>query len=90
MRHSLERLLMLYPFHDVVEVEWQIDPADERQAARWSGPWVLVTLGQPSDHIDVEPAWARWQFAIWRATGAIFRVGADGAVDDDHPVWTPS
>lgn len=48
-----------------------------------SSPWLEV---------DVEPAWgqeatpanAERKFAVWEATQRIFRVGADGAVEDEH------
>jgi hypothetical protein len=50
-----------------------------------AGSWVLVELGQPSAG-DVA-VWARWKFAIWKSTGAVYQVGADGAVPDD-PIFT--
>ena len=89
VRQALDELLRLYPGFDVLTIEWQIDPPRGRwdgHPARWEGPWVLVDLGQPSDTIDVTPAWAIWKFAIWRATGAVYVVGANGAVHDD-PVF---
>ena len=87
VRRALDELLRQYPHLDLLRVEWQIDPPrgawDKRSASRWDGPWVLVDLGQPSEHVDVEPAWALWRFAIWRATGAVHAIGVDGAVSDD-------
>jgi hypothetical protein len=88
VRRALEELLRRHPMLDLLAIDWQVDPADERQAARWRGSWVLVELGQPSDTIAVEPAWAVWRFAIWRSTGAVHIVGAGGAVSDD-PIFVP-
>lgn len=84
-RRGLDALLALYPFHDVIEVDWQID---DGPPARFLGPWVLVTMGQPSAELELGPfpelaAWARWRFAIWRRTGAVHVLGRDGAVSDD-------
>lgn len=83
VRRGLDALLAEHPHLDLLEVDWQIEPADGRSVARWRGPWVLVRLGQPSDHVEVEPAWAVWEYAIWRVTGNVYLVGADGAVGDD-------
>lgn len=83
VRRGLEELLRRHPHLDLLEVDWQVEPPDGRSVARWRGPWVLVDLGQPSDAIEVEPAWAVWRFAIWRSTGAVYVVGHDGAVGDD-------
>ena len=67
VRYALDELLRAHPFYDVVAVDWQL-AEDTRDA----GPWVLVTLGQPSD--DGEPPWARWEFAIWKRTGDVYAV----------------
>ncbi|HEX8752110.1 MAG TPA: hypothetical protein VF731_01725 [Solirubrobacterales bacterium] len=84
VRRGLDLLLAAYPHLDVLSIEWQIDGGSElAPGRRWAGPWVLVELGQPSDHIDELPAWAVWKFAIWRTTGSVYSVGADGAVGDD-------
>lgn len=83
VRQALDVLLKRYPDFDVVSVEWQVDPGDNRSVARWDGPWVLVDLGQPSEHMEIEPAWAVHQFAIWRTTGAVHRIGPEGAVEDE-------
>jgi hypothetical protein len=82
VRRALDALLAHYPAFDLLRVDWQIDPGDERRSPHWAGSWVLVDLGQPSDLIDLKPAWAVWRFAIWRATGAVHQVGPDGAVID--------
>jgi hypothetical protein len=69
-RIGLERLLEMYGTFDVLEVDWQDN-----------GPWVLVTLGQPSsDGVD---AHARHHFAIWKSTGAVHGIEHDGAVTDE-------
>jgi hypothetical protein len=77
VRQALDELLRAYPMFDLVSVDWQIDP----QTRDWRGPWVRVGLGQPGEG-DV-PAWAVHSFAIWRTTGAIHGVWADGSVTDD-------
>ena len=82
-RRALDALLRLHPNFDLLSVEWQVDPADGRSAARWAGPWVLVSLGKPSEHVEVEPAWSVHKFAIWRATGDVYVVRSDGTVGDD-------
>lgn len=69
-RRGLDLLLVMHPHFDLVNAGMP----DEQS------PWLLVDLGQPST--GDAPAWAVWQFAIWRATGAVYRV-AGGAVDDD-------
>jgi hypothetical protein len=83
VRRGIDWLLAQHPHLDVVKVDWQVDPSDGRSVARWRGPWVLVDLGQPSEQIVLEPAWAVWKYAIWRTTGDVYVVGADGAVGDD-------
>jgi hypothetical protein len=87
VRRALDELLRRYPFFDVVSLDWQIEPADGRSVAHWRGPWLLVELGQPSEQIDVEPAWAIWRFAIWKRTGAVHGIEPGGAVTDD-PLFT--
>jgi hypothetical protein len=47
-------------------------------------PWVQVTAWI---HMEGER-----ELALWRATGAVFAVGSDGAVEDDPfvpPAWDP-
>jgi hypothetical protein len=101
VRRGLDYLLDAYPMFDLVSVNWQLpEPivlySEGVPARRWEGgivgPWVLVKLGQPSETMRSEPlilpAWATWEFAIWKVTGAVYRVGADGAVPDD-PIWQP-
>jgi hypothetical protein len=70
VRRGLDALLARYEFFDVVRVEWPPE-----------SPWVLVTLGQRSEGLD--EVWARWEFAIWKSTGAVYQLDATGAVGDD-------
>jgi hypothetical protein len=76
-RQGLDLLLQVHPSFDLVEVDWQL--ADD-------GPWVLVTLGQPSE--GDSPVWAKHHYAIWKFTGAVYGVQHDGAVTDD-PLLVP-
>lgn len=41
------------------------------------GPWVVVTLQSGAE------------YAIWKITGELYRVGPDGAVDEDPVTLTP-
>lgn len=91
-RRGLDALLALYPHFDVIKVELQLPAvlySETIPQRRWeqgiAGPWLLVTLGQPSE--GENEAYARWEFAIWKRTGAVYRVGLDGAVPDD-PIIT--
>lgn len=74
-RQGFDVLLALHRGFDVLSVDWQAD-----------GPWLLVTLGQPSANGDV-PAFARHPYAIFKRTGAVHGM-RDGAVTDD-PLLTP-
>lgn len=54
-----------------------------------------VTIRQSAEEaswieVDVDwPAVSRTeQYAVWKNTGDVYRVGADGAVEDD-PIWKP-
>lgn len=47
---------------------------------RENSPWFEVSL-LPADD------W-RLEFVIWRSTGALYRIDAKGAVEDD-PIWPP-
>lgn len=83
VRRGLNDLLAFYPHLDVVSVEWQVDETFDRELGLnrpYFGPWVLVKLGQASEGLT--PAWAFWEFAIWRNTGAVHAM-ALGAVSDD-------
>jgi hypothetical protein len=81
-RRALDLLLRMYPFFDLLEIDWQLAIDAEGEEVRpFIGPWLLVTLGQPS--VDSSPAWARHHFAIWKATGAVHGVQEDGSVTDD-------
>jgi len=49
-----------------------------------NSPWLIVDVWV---HMEGEV-----KLALWRATGAVFRVGPDGAVEDDPiewPAWEP-
>jgi|SRR5215472_1274064 len=74
-RRGLDALLARYPHFDVLYVE-----RGSAEHTRIAAPWIIVTLGQPSDN-EIE-AFARWEFAIWKNTGAVYTV-EDGAVADD-------
>lgn len=87
-RRALNALLVMFPDFDLLGVDWQ-RPADYLAHRQGSGsigdlgepgPWLLVYLGQRSD--DGFEAWARHDYAIWKRTGAVHLVGADGAVID--------
>lgn len=68
-RIGFDRLLEMHATMNVLNVDWQAD-----------GPWVLVTLGQPSTSDgDVH---ARYPFAIFKRTGAVYGM-RDGAVNDE-------
>jgi hypothetical protein len=101
VRRALDELLRRHPHLDLVAIDWQIDGtpmvgATERLGgaaavvASWEhrGPWVLVDLGQPSDAFDETPVWAVHRFAIWKRTGHVYAIGADGAVADDPFTWS--
>jgi hypothetical protein len=75
VRQALDALMRAYPMFDLVAIEWTPD-----------GPWVLVSLGQPSEGDTL--AWGRWEFAIWRRTGAIHLM-QNGAVSDEPALVPP-
>jgi len=79
VRRGLNELLLRYPHLDLVQVMW---PDSEEMLE----PWVLVVLGQHSE--GMKPAWARWQFAIWKQTGSVYRMES-GAVEDDPIIEVP-
>lgn len=86
MRRTLDELLRRYPFFDLVEVDWQLAIEDDDEVARpFVGPWLLVTLGQPS--MLGGPPWAKHHFAIFKTTGAVHGLQHDGSVTDD-PLFT--
>jgi hypothetical protein len=96
VRRGLDELLAQHPHLDVVSVDWQLRYANayyevQEGAARFAaergpmehlGPWVLIELGQPSVAFGEHPAWAIWRFAVWKATGSVYRMRG-AAVDDD-------
>lgn len=49
----------------------------DRQARAWSEVVGAAATGEPQ------------RFALWRYTLAVYRIGDDGAVEDD-PVWRPN
>jgi hypothetical protein len=75
-RLALDHLLYTFADFDLLEVDWQLPDVGRADP----GPWLLVTLGQRSD--DGGHAWARRRYAIWKRTGAIHGIDADGAVID--------
>jgi hypothetical protein len=75
-RRGIDALLRAYPHLDIVLVQWK-------------PTWVLIDLGQPGEKGSYgEDAWAVWQFAVFRATGAVHTLDHMGAVSDD-PILTP-
>src|SRR4029077_5452724 len=76
-RRGLDELLSRYPFLDVLVVMWGGEPLLGPETS----PWLRVTLGQRS--LGEEEAWARWEFAIWKTTGAVYSMRQGGAVSDD-------
>lgn len=92
-RRGLDRLLAAHPDRDVERVDAQlphpievydVDPDTGERAGRpyrrWdlpAGPWLLVKFADGEE------------FAIWKTTGHVYRVGPDGAVDED-PILEPS
>lgn len=48
---------------------------------------VKITVREPDSYMGwIEVDGDGHHFAVWRPTGAVYTVGADGAVGDD-PVW---
>jgi hypothetical protein len=85
-RRGLDQLLRSFPTWDLIEVDWQLALDGEHETVRaFVGPWLLVTLGQPSE--DGGPYWAKHHFAIWKETGAVHGLLHDGSVTDD-PLFT--
>jgi hypothetical protein len=74
-RRALDRLLALFPSFDLLEVNWY-----RASGTTDGGPWLRVRLGQRSD--DGYESWAVHHFAIWKVTGAVHGIDADGAVID--------
>jgi hypothetical protein len=85
-RLGLDRLLAAMPERDVESVDAQlphpiyaydVDEHGNRATEPYrawdlpAGPWLLVTLDGGEE------------FAIWKTTGDVYRVGADHAVEDD-------
>jgi hypothetical protein len=70
-RQALGWLLDQYPNAALLKVDTQ---RDRLLGYREDGPWVIVKF---LDGADVR------EFAIWKATGAVFRVDSNGAVEDD-------
>lgn len=81
VREGLDLLLDRYPLFDVVRVEWQRAAPGEL-----FNQWVLVDLGQRGE--SSAEAFAIWPFAIWKTTGAVYSIDANGAVSDD-PILVP-
>jgi len=86
-RRGLDELLKRYPFFDVLYIERGSTESELRtEGPLIAAPWILVSLGQPSEN-EIE-AFARWEFAIWKNTGAVYRV-VDGAVQDPAIIEVP-
>jgi hypothetical protein len=83
-RRGFELLLERHPHLDVVAAWIPGRPEDPwLTPSSVVAPWLRVELGQPSEGEGVADAYAVWSFAIWRSTGAVHTVDADGAVSDD-------
>lgn len=65
-----------------MRVDWQL--GDD---ARMPGPWLRVWLGDPVFGDELSPVWASLtELAVWKSTGDAYRIGRDGAVEED-PFW---
>lgn len=66
-----------------------------RLVHRDGSPWIEFTT-VPIDrtarawdeHVAARAIHRPLRFALWRYTLAVYRIGSDGAVEDD-PIWTP-
>ena len=85
-RRGLDKLLASYPDAAIEKLDWQLarvrtttrdtHSSPLREAlAQPAGPWVCIDLTNGG------------KFAIWKHTGNVYRVGKDGAVEDD-PILT--
>lgn len=72
-RRGLDLLLALHPEHELLGAEYQYD-----------GAWLLVHLGVRGE--GAADAFAIYPYAIFKNTGAVYGVQADGSVGDD-PLW---
>lgn len=75
-RRAVDRLLAAHPDFDLLEVAWG-SPHEPTAPV----PWLIVVLGQRS--AGGGEVWARYAFAIWKHTGAIHGLQADGSVTDE-------
>jgi hypothetical protein len=75
-RQGLDLLLSSAPHLDLLDADWQED-----------GPWLMVTLGQPSQ--GEEERWARHRYAIFKRTGAVHGLQLDASVTDE-PILVPT
>jgi hypothetical protein len=84
-RRGLDVLLAAHPHLELVNADWQgwAPPGSDAELA---GPWLLVWLGQQS--ADGADTFALYRFAIFKRTGAVHGIEADGAVTDD-PILEP-
>lgn len=84
-RRGLDTLLALLPFRTVEKLDSQpaqdilVTDMETREVSVLTtippGPWVAVTFVGGTE------------FAIWKVTGAVYRIGPDGTVEDD-PILT--
>jgi len=83
-RRGLDELLTRYPHLDLLWIE---RGADEILTPRGvTKEWTIVTLGQPSQ--GKTEAWARFMFAVWNRTGAVYRMAGPGGPVEDDPYIT--
>lgn len=76
---GLIRLLRQHSNAVLLKVDTQ--PVDEMKAME--GPWVCVDLCQIERGSGTEAKQRVLEFAIWKVTGNVYRVGQYGAVEDD-------
>lgn len=76
LRLALDKLLALYPGAMIhhYDAQWERTRVTRYDLPRAAGLWV---------EIDLDTRGGILQFAIWKHTGNVYEVGADGAVKDD-------
>jgi hypothetical protein len=78
-RQGFDLLLRAYPHLDPISLTMPGDTSHEHDHFVEMRPWLIVKLGQPS--ADGAAAWAVYEFAVFRHTGAVHRM-RDGEVLD--------
>jgi hypothetical protein len=86
MRQGLSALLAYYPNADLVHVENQNDTLREVMRTAPAPPfehWTYRSEPGPWTTVDLVLAGKPLRLAIWNRTGNVYKVGDDGAVEDD-------